>query len=290
MEPFAEQRGARNAFLLGASYFFRGIRHFGRNVSLWKYALLPFPFLAAVDAAAVWLAFSEVLPYCLGCFEGNADFPSCTEKMPCAAAFVFRTGIFFFLFRFLIAFAGCAHEMLNVLLFGPLVRRFESERTGSRVRHFSLPERVDSAVSGMLSAIGSLAVWLSLALLSGLSFYFGLFLCIFLPAAKLFDLAQYVVPGYRFGVACMVNSAEAAGVDRGELRRLAAKERMTVVGFGVTAYVFQFANVLTSPGAELGGSMLFHDVLLRRRGDTGGTEAFRRENGSGRMEDRQSIS
>lgn len=289
MKPFAEPHDARNALLLGASYFFRGTRYFLRDVRLWKSALPALPATAASAAAGVWLALFKVLPFGLGFLDGNAAFSVGPEKMPGAAELAVRIGLFFFLFRFLIAFAGCAHEMLNVLLFAPLAGRFMTEK-GIRVRPSSLPERADSAASGMLSAIGSLSVWLILALLSWFSVYLGLSAWIFLAAAKVFDLAQYVVPGYRFGVACMVNSAEAAGVDRGELRRLAAKEKMTVIGFGVTAYVFQFANVLTSPGAELGGAMLFHDVLLRRHGEGGGTEAFRGESGSRRMEDRQFIS
>jgi len=286
VQTIRQRPGGMSDLRLGCAYFFQGIREFYRTRSLWKYAILPFFVIVLIYGAGCWLAFCKVLPVCLEKTQFYSVLPDWLQWLQTVWNILMRIGVSFFIFRFIIAVASCAYEMLDALFFDRLVFAYE-RLNGIPTRRMSVQERIDDALSGIFYALGSLLLYCLLAACGWITFFIGIFTGVFLFVSKAFDLSQYLILGYRYAVSSMVNSADNAGIGRDELRRLAAKRKMLVIGFGATAYFLQLINIFTLPGIELGGSMMFRKEILPGCDD--GAPAAPAPLNIQRMENRQFI-
>lgn len=236
----------------GAGYLHAGIRAFYRDPGLWGYALIPMGILFAFYALMMLLLFWFAAPWAAGLLPDPAQWSAWSRWLLYAARVLIYVSVFGMAVLTGAFFLCSLYEAFGAFFFDSLVQKFERERYG--VEAAPVPFRENLCY--LLQSAGFSFVTM---IWSFLLFWPG----IFIPVAGI--LPAVLVVGYRFGLTYVFSSAFADRVDVREVRRLAARNRALMLGFGAAGYLWlliPFSAVFLLPGFALGGAMIYRERLI----------------------------
>ena len=242
-------------FLDGSLYVFRGIRFFYRTPVLWKYSLIPFLFLLLFYALILYAVCRFALPFLL-------DFLPQTENAPQLLRIFIRIlrwivalscGIGVLLIALVTLTSG--YELAGALFFDAMIVRIEQIRYHRNAEGLSFRKNLVCALQSALFSIRT--VMLSLLLLIP---------ALLIPVVGIVPMVLII--GYRQALTYLFSSGFNRGLLLPEIRRLAGKQKMKILGFGITInllYLIPFAVIFLSPGFLAAGAMLYNETLAENR-------------------------
>ena len=224
----------------GAECALRGIRIFFTHPRLWPYAVPPLLCVLLLYAGILSAVFFWAAPELREWLAG-ISFPGWLAWLQAALdwclSFFFRIVIPILL----LCFIGSFYEMFGNMLFDLLVDAFEKDAYPEHPGADQPYGRVLRLTAGfILLTIGSYLVYFMLFWIPVVGFLFRGAIC---GRSYLHDSA--IRQGFRVAV----------------LRKQVAKNRMSVLGFGIIAR-FMEAIPFLIPGLVIGGSILYHTRIL----------------------------
>lgn len=242
-------------FLDGSLYVFRGIRFFYRTPVLWKYSLIPFLFLLLFYALILYAVCWFALPFLL-------DFLPQTENAPQLLRIFIRIlrwivalscGIGVLLIALVTLTSG--YELAGALFFDAMIVRIEQIRYHRNAEGLSFRKNLVCALQSALFSIRT--VMLSLLLLIP---------ALLIPVVGIVPMVLII--GYRQALTYLFSSGFNRGLLLPEIRRLAGKEKMKMLGFGITInllYLIPFVVIFLIPGFLAAGAMLYNETLAENK-------------------------
>ncbi len=224
----------------GAECALRGIRVFFSHPRLWPYALPPLLVVlllyAGILAALVFWAAPELREWSAG-----ISFPGWLAWLQTALDWSLKLFFWIVVPLVLFYFIGTFYEMFGNMLFDILVDAFEKKAYPEHPGADQTYVKTLHLTSGyVLLTIGSYLVY---------------FLLFWVP------VVGFLFRGAICGRSYLHDSAVRQGFHVSVLRKQVAKNRMSVLGFGIIAR-FAEAVPFLIPGLVIGGSILYHTRIL----------------------------
>ena len=226
----------------GAKCALRGIRVFFSRPRLWPYALPPLLLVLVMYAGILFALFFWAVPWLRG-WAAGLSFPEWLSWLH--AALDWCLSLFFWIIVpvVLVCFIGTFYEVFGNMLFDILVDAFEKEAYPEHPGADQTYGRVLRLTAGyILLTVASYLVYFLLFWIPYVGFLFRSAIC---GRSYLHDCA--VRQGYHVSV----------------LRKQVAKNRLSVLGFGIVAR-FAEAIPFLIPGLVIGGSILYHTRILNK--------------------------
>ena len=224
----------------GAECALRGVKIFFTRPRLWPYALPPLLFVllmyAGILAALIFWASPGLREWLAG-----VSFPGWLSWLQSALNWCLSVFFWIVVPLVLLYFAGTFYEMFGNMLFDILVDAFEKEAYPEHPGANQPYGRVLRLTAGyILLTIGSYLVY---------------FLIFWIP------VFGFLFRGAICGRSYLHDSAVRQGFHVSFLRKQVARNRMTVLGFGIIARFVEAIPFLI-PGLVIGGSILYHTRLM----------------------------
>ncbi len=245
-------KNAFEAFCRGAGYVFYGIKLFYSTPRWWRYATPPLVMAVVLYLGLAILFFGWLVPALeqwLFAPDQSASPPEWLEWL-----YFFLRGVFKFTAALLgmavvaATFAG-VYEMFGSLIFDSLSRRCELELYRTPENYLSWSQNLRLTIECTWFGLVSGVIALPLFLLS-----------LVLPTPALLLAAGIL--GYRLGISYLFPAGFNRMLEVSDLRIRAAGHKMSVLGFGVTAYLLLMipgAALLFLPGLAVAGIIMSHE-------------------------------
>ena len=225
----------------GAECALRGIRIFFSRPRLWPYALPPLLLVlllyAGILSAVIFWAAPEFREWLAG-----ISFPEWLTWLQTVLDWCMSLFFWIVVPVVLLYFAGTFYEMFGNMLFDILVDAFEKE---------AYPEH-PGADQTYVRVLRLTAGFILLTIVS----YLVYFLIFWIP------VAGFLFRGAICGRSYLHDSAVRQGFHVSDLRKQVARNRMSVLGFGIIARFAESIPFLI-PGLVIGGSILYHTRVLK---------------------------
>ena len=224
----------------GAECALRGMKVFFTRPRLWPYALPPLLFVLLLYAGILAALFFRVAPW-LREWLGGISFPEWLSWLQTVLDWFMSAFFWIVIPLILLYFVGTFYEMFGNMLFDILVDAFEKKE---------YPEHpgADQSYGKVLRLT---AGYILLTIVS----YLVYILLFWIP------VVGFLFRGAICGRSYLHDSAVRQGFHVSVLRKQVAKNRMSVLGFGIIAR-FAEAIPFLIPGLVIGGSILYHTRLL----------------------------
>ena len=231
---------ALDDLIFGAECAVRGIKVFFSRPRLWPYALPPLVVVlllyAGILAALIFWGAPGLREWAAG-----LSFPGWLAWLQTALDWCLKFFFWIVIPLVLFYFLGTFYEMFGNMMFDILVDAFEKEAYPEHPGADQSYGRVLSLTAGyILLTIGSYLVFFLLCWIPVVGFLFRGAIC---------------------GRSYLHDSAIRQGFHVSVLRKQVAKNRMSVLGFGIVAR-FAEAVPFLIPGLVIGGSILYHTGIL----------------------------
>jgi uncharacterized protein involved in cysteine biosynthesis len=232
---------ALNDLTYGADCAFRGVGIFFSRPRLWPYALPPLLVVLALYAGILSAIIFWAAPWFREWLAG-VSFPGWLSWLQTALDWCMSFFFWIVIPLVLLYFLGTFYEMFGNMLFDILVDAFEKEAFPEHPGADQTYGRALCLTAGfVLLTIGS---------------YFVYFLLFWIP------VVGFLFRGAICGRSYLHDSAVRQGFHVSVLRKHVARNRMTVLGFGIIARFLEAIPFLI-PGLVIGGSILYHTRLLK---------------------------
>lgn len=226
--------------IFGAECAVRGIKVFFTRPSLWPYALPPLLVVLVLYAGILSALIFWAAPGMQDWLAG-ISFPGWLSWLQTASDWILKLFFWIVIPLVLFYFLGTFYEMFGNMLFDILVDAFEKNAYPEHPGADQSYARVLRLTSGyILLTVASYLVYFLLFWIPVVGFLFRGAIC---GRSYLHDSA--IRQGFRVSV----------------LRKQVAKNRMSVLGFGIVAR-FAEAIPFLIPGLVIGGSILYHTRIL----------------------------
>ncbi len=238
-------------FLCGISYIFSGCRKFYSDIRYWKYTIIPLLCMALFYTFLFWAVisfFNLGEKYIIGFIYRMPEF---VHGIVPAVKFIMQFAGIAIIIILLSTTISAVYSICGGLFFDFLVEFHEKKEFGIRSVPFNFFKMISYAFSSLAFGIKS-----TLKI-----FIFFIFSLIF---PLIGQILLIIVTGYTLSISCMIASANNSGFTISKLRKIAAKKKFAVAGFGISAYILMmipFAALFLLPGLVLGGSELFNREL-----------------------------
>ena len=238
---------ALDDLMYGAECALRGTKIFFTRPRLWPYALPPLVVVLLLYAGILSILICWGGPWLREWLAG-ISFPGWLAWLQTALDWCLSAVLWVVVPLILLYFAGTFYEMFGNKLFDMLVNAFEKE---------AFPEH-PGADQSYGRDIQLTSGYIFLTIISYLV-YFVLF---WIP------VVGFLFRGAICGRSYLHDSAIRQGFHVSVLRRQVAKNRMSVLGFGIVARYMEAIPFLI-PGLVIGGSILYHTRILEPAGLSG---------------------
>ena len=231
---------ALDDLMYGAECAFRGTKIFFTRPRLWPYALPPLLLVLLLYAGILSAVIFWAGPWLREWLAG-ADFPGWLSWLQAALDWCLSAFLWVVIPLVLLYFVGTFYEMFGNMLFDILVDAFEKE---------AYPEH-----PGAEQSYGRVLRLTSGYILLTIVSYLVYFLLFWIP------VVGFLFRGAICGRSYLHDSAVRQGFRVSVLRKQVAKNRLSVLGFGIMARYMEAIPFLI-PGLVIGGSILYHTKIL----------------------------
>ena len=231
---------ALDDLMYGAECAFRGTKIFFTRPRLWPYALPPLLLVLLLYAGILSAVIFWAGPWLREWLAG-ADFPGWLSWLQTALDWCLSAFLWVVIPLVLLYFIGTFYEMFGNMLFDILVDAFEKE---------AYPEH-----PGAEQSYGRVLRLTSGYILLTIVSYLVYFLLFWIP------VIGFLFRGAICGRSYLHDSAVRQGFRVSVLRKQVAKNRLSVLGFGIVARYMEAIPFLI-PGLVIGGSILYHTKIL----------------------------
>ena len=238
-------------FLKGVSLVFQGIALFYRTPSLWKFSAVPLCLVLIFYVLIFYLSFRFAVPWILDFLPAPANhsvwlrwliYPlRWLTAVSCGAALL------------LVSYQTLStlYEITGSLFFDAMVVEIEKTRYSHNAVPLSFRQNLTGALQSVGYSVGTLLITIVLLPLG-----------LLIPVIGVILMA--LVLGWRQGQTYIFSSGFNRGYSLPEIRRIAEKRKMLLLGFGTTIYLLYLipvAAIPLIPGYIVSGVLLFNEEL-----------------------------
>lgn len=238
-------------FLKGVSLVFQGISFFYRTPSLWKFSAVPLCLVLIFYVLIFYLSFRFAVPWILDFLPAPANhsvwlrwliYPlRWLTAVSCGAALL------------LVSYQTLStlYEITGSLFFDAMVVEIEKTRYSHNAVPLSFRQNLTGALQSVGYSVGTLLITIVLLPIG-----------LLIPVIGVILMA--LVLGWRQGQTYIFSSGFNRGYSLPEIRRIAEKRKMLLLGFGTTIYLLYLipvAAIPLIPGYIVSGVLLFNEEL-----------------------------
>lgn len=238
-------------FLKGTSLVFQGILFFYRTPSLWKYSAVPLFLVLIFYVLIFYLSFRFALPWILDFLPDPANHTLWLRwliyPLRWLTAISCGTALLLVSYQTL----STLYEITGSLFFDAMIVEIEKTRYSHTAVPLSFRQNLAGALQSVGYSIGTLLITIILLPLGLLIPVIGVVL-------------MTLVLGWRQGQTYIFSSGFNRGYSLPEIRRIAEKRKMLLLGFGTTIYLLYLipvAAIPLIPGYIVSGVLLFNEEL-----------------------------
>lgn len=238
-------------FLKGISLVFQGILFFYRTPSLWRFSAVPLCLVLIFYVLIFYLSFRFAVPWILDFLPAPANhtvwlrwliYPlRWLTAVSCGAALL------------LVSYQTLStlYEITGSLFFDAMVVEIEKTRYSHNAVPLSFRQNLTGALQSVGYSVGTLLITIVLLPIG-----------LLIPVIGVILMA--LVLGWRQGQTYIFSSGFNRGYSLPEIRRIAEKRKMLLLGFGTTIYLLYLipvAAIPLIPGYIVSGVLLFNEEL-----------------------------